>query len=205
MERALVGAGRLGRHQPGQDGADIQASVGGHAHGAEQVVTLAGPADLRQHISRQGGALQHRLPTRGAVRRHQALVLPGELFEAGGLFPRHRHGLMGGALGTLTGGDGDQYANPTGGPLDPRADARAFKLLCAKADVPARRLHDLRHSAATMMLENELDLRTAGAVLGPSQVSQTALYSHVLAYRKAVAAERIEKAFFGTRAAVIEK
>ena len=85
------------------------------------------------------------------------------------------------------------FANPTGGPLDPRADARAFKLLCVKADVPARRLHDLRHSAATMMLENELDLRTAGAVLGHSQVSQTARYSHVLADRKAVAAERIER------------
>jgi integrase len=97
------------------------------------------------------------------------------------------------------------FANPTGGPLDPRADARAFKLLCVKADVPARRLHDLRHSAATMMLENELDLRTAGAVLGHSQVSQTARYSHVLADRKAVAAERIEQALFGTRATALEK
>jgi len=61
------------------------------------------------------------------------------------------------------------------------------------------------HSAATMMLENELDLRTAGAVLGHSQVSQTARYSHVLADRKAVAAERIEQALFGTRATALEK
>ncbi len=97
------------------------------------------------------------------------------------------------------------FANPTGGPLDPRGDARAFKLLCAKADAPARRLHDLSHSAATMMLENELDLRTAGAVLGHSQVSQTARYSHVLADRKAVVAERIEHAPFGTRATALEK
>jgi site-specific recombinase XerD len=56
-----------------------------------------------------------------------------------------------------------------------------------------------------MMLENELDLRTAGAVLGHSQASQTARYSHVLADRKAVAAERIEQALFGTRATALEK
>jgi len=46
-----------------------------------------------------------------------------------------------------------------------------------------------------MMLENELDLRTAGAVLGHSQVSHTARYSHVLADRKLVAADRIESRF----------
>ena len=112
------------------------------------------------------------------------------------------HGLRGAGFGPR---GGWVFANPTGGPLDPRADARAFKLLCAKADVPAQRLHDLSHSAATMMLENELDLRTAGAVLGHSQVSQTARYSHVLADRKAVAAERIEHAPFGTRATALEK
>lgn len=65
----------------------------------------------------------------------------------------------------------------------------------------ARRLHDLRHSAATMMLENELDLRTAGAVLGHSQVSHTARYRHVLADRKLVAADRIEKALFSRKSA----
>ncbi|MGH9107290.1 MAG: tyrosine-type recombinase/integrase [Acidimicrobiales bacterium] len=91
------------------------------------------------------------------------------------------------------------FANETGGALDPRADARAFKSLCVNAGVPTRRLHDLRHSAATMMLENELDLRTAGAVLGHSQVSHTARYSHVLADRKLVAADRIEKALFSRK------
>jgi site-specific recombinase XerD len=48
-----------------------------------------------------------------------------------------------------------------------------------------------------MMFENELDLRTAGAVLAHSQVSQTARYSRVPADRKAVAAERIDQALCG--------
>lgn len=89
------------------------------------------------------------------------------------------------------------FADEAGGPLDPAADLRAFKALCGVAQVPPRRLHDLRHSAATMMLANDLDLRTAGALLGHSQVALTARYSHVLADRKTVAAARIEAALFG--------
>jgi integrase len=82
------------------------------------------------------------------------------------------------------------FANGTSGPTGPRADAREFKELCAKAAVPAKRLHDLRHSAATMMLASDLDLRTAGQVLGHSQVALTARYPHVLADRRSVAAAR---------------
>jgi integrase len=88
------------------------------------------------------------------------------------------------------------FAGPAGGPTDPRADAAAFKDLCVAAGVPTKRLHDLRHSAATMMLASDLDLRTAGQVLGHSQVAQTARYSHILADRRSVAAARIEGTLF---------
>lgn len=90
------------------------------------------------------------------------------------------------------------FASEAGGPTDPRADAREFKALCAKAKVPPKRVHDLRHSAATMMLASDLDLRTAGQVLGHSQVALTARYSHVLADRRSVAAARIEQTLFGS-------
>jgi integrase len=49
-----------------------------------------------------------------------------------------------------------------GDPSDPRAGARDFKALCANAKVPPKRLHDLRHAAATMMLASDLDPKTAG-------------------------------------------
>jgi integrase len=102
--------------------------------------------------------------------------------------------LAAGEVCTLGPDGGWVFATALGGPTDPRADARDFKELCKAAKVPARRLHDLRHSAATMMLANDLDLRTAGQVLGHSQVALTARYSHVLADRKSVAAARIEDA-----------
>jgi integrase len=96
-------------------------------------------------------------------------------------------------------GGGWLFAHEAGGPLDPRADLRAFKELCIEAGLPSRRLHDLRHSAATMMLDSDLDLKTAGQVLGHSQLALTARYQHVLADRKSVAASRIEAAMFGRR------
>ncbi len=90
------------------------------------------------------------------------------------------------------------FPDEAGGPSDPTRDWRAFKELCVMAGVPAKRLHDLRHSAATMMLASDLDLRTAGQVLGHSQLVLTARYSHILADRRSVAAARIEAALFGT-------
>ena len=48
-----------------------------------------------------------------------------------------------------------------------------------------------------MMLASDLDLRTAGAVLGHSQIALTARNSHILADRRSVAASRIERTLFG--------
>lgn len=100
-------------------------------------------------------------------------------------------------LWTAGPGGGWVFTDGIGHPLDPRADLAAFKELCRAARLPVKRLHDLRHSAATMMLATDLDLRTAGQVLGHSQVALTARYSHVLADRKSVAAARIEATMFG--------
>ena len=91
------------------------------------------------------------------------------------------------------------FASETGGPTDPRADNRDFKALCEVAKIPPRRLHDLRHSAATMMLDNDLDLKTVGQLLGHSQLAHTGRYTHVLADRKSVAAQRIDQALFRSR------
>lgn len=83
-------------------------------------------------------------------------------------------------------------ATEVGGPIDPRNDARLFTALCQRANVPERRLHDLRHTAATIMLLADVDLATAGAMLGHSRVEMTRRYTHVLADRQRVAADRID-------------
>ena len=69
--------------------------------------------------------------------------------------------------------------------------------LCVTAGVPVRRLHDLRHTSATLLLEANLDLKAAGQVLGHVTVGQTAAYTHVLADRKAAAARAVDAFVFG--------
>jgi hypothetical protein len=60
---------------------------------------------------------------------------------------------------------------------------------------PQRRAHRQRLSSS---LDSDLDLRTAGQVLGHSQLALTARYSHILADRKLVAATRVDEALFGS-------
>ena len=89
------------------------------------------------------------------------------------------------------------FPDEHGRPMDPQLDYRARRRLCADAGVPVRRLHDLRHTAATLLLEAEVDLKSAGQVLGHTTVAQTAAYTHVLADRRAAAARAVEAHVFG--------
>jgi len=91
------------------------------------------------------------------------------------------------------------FPDEHGRPMDPQLDYRAWRRLCADAGVPVRRLHDLRHTAATLLLEAEVDLKSAGQVLGHTTVAQTAAYTHVLADRRAAAARAVEAHVFGQK------
>ena len=44
------------------------------------------------------------------------------------------------------------FATPTGGPVNPRTDYSEWKLLLARAGLRDGRLHDARHTAATVLL-----------------------------------------------------
>lgn len=53
------------------------------------------------------------------------------------------------------------------------------------------RLHDLRHSAASEMINNDVDLYTVGKVLGHKSAVSTARYAHLAAQRLQMAVSRI--------------
>jgi len=58
---------------------------------------------------------------------------------------------------------------------------KQFKALLAKAELPDIRLHDLRHSTATMLLGADVHPKVVQEILGHSQISMTMdIYSHVL-------------------------
>ena len=67
------------------------------------------------------------------------------------------------------------HLNPTRDALD------QLKKLLKKAELPEIRFHDLRHSAATLLLTEGVHPKVVQELLGHSQISMTMdVYSHVL-------------------------
>lgn len=86
------------------------------------------------------------------------------------------------AAGDLWQAGGWMFTQPTGKPLDPRADHDEWKSLLEAANVRDARLHDARHTAATMLLVLNVPLRAIADVMGwsPGSASQMAgRYIHV--------------------------
>ena len=72
------------------------------------------------------------------------------------------------------------FTNDGGGPLRGEWVTRSFQAALAVAGLPVVRFHDLRHSAATLMLErNGGDLKAVSTTLGHSTITLTAnTYAH---------------------------
>jgi len=91
--------------------------------------------------------------------------------------------------------DGDLvFAHSDGNPLDPNAVTRTFAKLIRKAGLPHIRLHDLRHTHATLMLKAGVHPKVVSERLGHASVVITLdTYSHVLPGLQEAAAERFDK------------
>lgn len=71
------------------------------------------------------------------------------------------------------------FAQPTGKPIDTRADHGEWKELLAAAGVREARLHDARHTAATFLLVLGVSDRAAMDVMGWSKADMAKRYMHV--------------------------
>lgn len=85
------------------------------------------------------------------------------------------------------------FTTAIGTALEPRSVIRGFRELLATAKLPAVRFHDLRHTAATLLLAQGVDPRTIMETLGHSQISLTLnTYSHVLPALQEEAAAKLD-------------
>jgi len=65
-----------------------------------------------------------------------------------------------------------------GRPIDPRRDWGEWGAILEEAGLPHHRLHAMRHTAATIMLEKGIALAVVKETLGHSDVRITDRYSH---------------------------
>ncbi len=93
------------------------------------------------------------------------------------------------------------FCTSIGTPLDPRNVTRHYHAHLEKAGLPRRRFHDLRHTAATLLLAQGVDIRTIMETLGHSQIGLTMnTYAHVMPHLKRDAADQMEAILFPDKA-----
>ncbi|MEQ1868745.1 MAG: tyrosine-type recombinase/integrase [Vicinamibacterales bacterium] len=92
------------------------------------------------------------------------------------------------------------FTTPIGTTLDARNITRTFKTVLRAQNLPMIRIHDLRHSCATLMLAQGVSPRVVMETLGHSQISLTLnTYSHVLPAMQEDAAARMDEILSGSK------
>jgi integrase len=96
--------------------------------------------------------------------------------------------------GQLWSDTGLVFTNDAGGPLDGGAVYKSYKKLLAENGLPDIRFHDLRHTAATLMLQNGDDIKSVQDALGHASAGFTLdQYGHVTDKMKRDSANRMEE------------
>ena len=90
------------------------------------------------------------------------------------------------------------FTRDDGQPLDPTYVSRHFDRLVARHGLPRIRLHDLRHTSASIGLASGESLLEVSRRLGHSSITITAdIYSHLSPAIAREAAERRSRHIFG--------
>jgi integrase len=90
------------------------------------------------------------------------------------------------------------FRTPLGKPIQHRHDSVAWKALLAGAEVRDARLHDARHTAASLLLAMRVPARVVMEVLGHSKYELTmTTYSHVMPELARDAADQMTAALWG--------
>ncbi|MEH0544141.1 tyrosine-type recombinase/integrase [Streptomyces sp. B21-105] len=138
----------------------------------------AGTANIHRSLqrTRTGGLTTLHTKTRASERR---IALPTECVHS---LKNHRERQQEErrAVGARWSDSGLVFTTPTGGPLDPANLTRRFGRLLRRAGLRRIRFHDLRHSTATLLLEQGIDLVVIKELLGHAHIGVTAgVYAHV--------------------------
>ena len=84
------------------------------------------------------------------------------------------------------------FPSPTGGPMSPDSVLHMLHRVLRRAGLPKVRFHDLRHTFATLALQNGIDIKTVSGMLGHFSAGFTLdTYAHVTTQAQRQAASTI--------------
>lgn len=87
------------------------------------------------------------------------------------------------------------FHRANGKPLNPSTVQRAFAVAVERADLPPMRLHDARHTAATLALASGATLDDVKRMLGHSSITITSdVYGHLVTGRQRAIADALDEA-----------
>ncbi len=95
------------------------------------------------------------------------------------------------------------FASARGGLIDPRRDNDEWSMLLTKAGVRRVRLHDARHTAATLLLLQGTDIRTLMAVMGWTEMATAQRYTHAVDDLRRRAAQSMASALWDSSPATV--
>lgn len=102
------------------------------------------------------------------------------------------------AFGITYQNHGKLMCHPDGTPLHPDTITRRFNKLVNRAGVPRIRLHDVRHTYATLSLDAGIDPKIVSDRIGHANMAYTlTIYTHRSTGRDKTAAEKVASLIFG--------
>nr|WP_245541776.1 tyrosine-type recombinase/integrase [Sporichthya polymorpha] len=93
------------------------------------------------------------------------------------------------------------FATPTGQPVNPRTDYTDWKRLLKDTGLRESRLHDARHTAATVLLLLGVSERAVMGLMGWSNTAMAARYQHMTGAVQRDVADRLGVLLWGTETA----
>ena len=133
---------------------------------------------IRRQLKREAGALV--TSDTKTQRSRRSINLPAQIMRCLAVHfdrqERERH-----AAGTSWTDSGFIFTTKVGTPFEPRNLNRDFKKVCLRAGLGDWHPHELRHSAASLMLARGIKIQVVSQVLGHSSIRMTAdVYGHIL-------------------------
>jgi len=138
---------------------------------------------------------EYRIKEPKTPQSRRSVILPPSLVELFRVY-RFDQELLRIQLGIGLNADDFVFIRPDGSPINPNAATLAFRRIISRAGLKGIRIHDLRHTHASLMLKAGIHPKVVSERLGHANIGITLdLYSHVLPGLQEAAAEKFDRIF----------